>query len=190
MGRSHSEYPFHEQQPTVDVQGSGAKLGNDEDKQKVAQQQQAALPDEGIHYRQPHAQTLQRLKQKREARKAAAQSDTGSARRAAAKKAPAARKAAPAKTAPTKTAPTKTATAKTAPAKTATVKKAPMVKAAPEKAPEKAPAAKKSAGRTETVTAKAPSRGRKMLSRVAAAAKKTVQRVAKKVPLPKALKKR
>jgi hypothetical protein len=38
MGRSYSEYPFHEQQPMLGVQGSGPRLGNDEDTQKVAQQ--------------------------------------------------------------------------------------------------------------------------------------------------------
>lgn len=182
MGRSYSEYPFQDPQPMANVQGSGTKLGNDEDKQKVAQQQKADLPDEGIHYRQPHAETLQRLKQKREARKAAAQSEASNTRRAAEKKA--------------------TATRKTATAKKTTAKKTPMVKAAPEKAP----SAKKSAERTESATASLPARGKKALTRVAAAAKsrvasvtqsrvasvakKTVQRVAKKVGLPKALKRR
>lgn len=162
MGRTYSEYPYEDPQTTVSVRGSGLRLGNDEDTQKMAQQKKANLPDEGIHYRQPHAETLQRLKQKREARKAAAQSDAGGGRRAAAKKAP--------------------ATRKTATAKKAAAKKTPMMKTAP--------AAKKSAGKTEAASAKAPARGTKVLSRVAAAAKTTVQRVAKKVPLPKALKKR
>ncbi|WP_147442833.1 MULTISPECIES: hypothetical protein [Corallococcus] len=38
MGRSYSEHPFHQQQPMLGVQGSGPRLGNDEDTQKVAQQ--------------------------------------------------------------------------------------------------------------------------------------------------------
>ena len=51
-------------------------------------------------------------------------------------------------------------------------------------------AVKKSVSRTKTPSAKTPARGTKVLSRVAAAAKTTVRRVAKKVPMPKALKKK
>ena len=186
MGRSYSEYPFHEQQPMLGVQGSGPRLGNDEDKQKLGQQKAADLPDEGIHYRQPHAETIQRYQQKKaaRARKVAAQAaGVQGGRRATAKKAPAAKKA------PT--------------AKKAAAKKAPMVKATP------APDAKKSAGRSEGaaakkpsglaakmpkmhagVVAKMPARGTKALSRVAVAAKTTVQRLAKKVGLRKSPKQR
>jgi hypothetical protein len=167
MGRTYSEYPFEDPQTTVAVRGSGLRLGNDEDKQKVTQQQ-ANLRDTGIHYGQPHAETIQRYQQKRAARQAEAQR-VEDGRRAAAKKAPATRK---------------TATRKTATAKKAAAKKAPMVKAAP------AAAAKKSTGRTKATSAKTPARGSKVLSRVAAAAKTTVRRVAKKVPMPKGLKKR
>jgi DNA-binding protein HU-beta len=91
MGRSYSEYPFHQQQPMLGVQGSGPRLGNDEDKQKLGQQK-ATLPDAPVRFRQPHAETIQRLQQRRAARKTA-QGGAGGGRRVAAKKAPAAKKA-------------------------------------------------------------------------------------------------
>lgn len=151
MGRSYSEYPFHEQQPMLGVQGSGPRLGNDEDKQKLGQQKAADLPEGKVTYRQPFAETVQRLQQKKAAKQAAAKSGTG--RRAPAKKAaPAAKKA----------------TAK----KTSAKKQAPAAKK---------PMVAKSAGRTSGATAKTPARGGKTMSRVAAAAKTVVQRAAKKV---------
>ncbi|HEX8705494.1 MAG TPA: hypothetical protein VF815_42060 [Myxococcaceae bacterium] len=148
MGRSYSEYPFHEQQPMLGVQGSGPRLGNDEDKQKLGQQK-AALPDAPISYRQPHAETIQRLQQRRAAKKAAGSSAKGGRRVA---KAPAAKKAAPAR---------KASTAKAKPAKKA------------------APAAKQSTAKPSGVSAKAPARGGKVVSRVAAAARTVVGRLAK-----------
>lgn len=90
MGRTFSEHPFHEQQPMMDVQGSGPRLGTDEDKQKL-RQQRTALTDMPAGYRQPHAETIQRY-QRRRARKLAGEDAPGGGR-AAARKAPAAKKA-------------------------------------------------------------------------------------------------
>ncbi|RYZ43692.1 MAG: hypothetical protein EOO72_06765 [Myxococcaceae bacterium] len=47
MGRGYSEHPFHQQQPMLGVQGSGPRLGNDEDTQKVAQQKKRKVTAKG-----------------------------------------------------------------------------------------------------------------------------------------------
>ncbi|WP_224245385.1 hypothetical protein [Hyalangium gracile] len=155
MGRSYSEYPFHQQQPMLGVQGSGPRLGNDEDKQKLGQQK-SAPPDAPSGFRQPHAETIQRYQKKKTARRAAAKEGAGTGRRAAAKKTPAARKASAAKKAPA-------------------AKKAVTGRKSPRQAPAAAP---KSAS------------GSKIVSRVAAAAKKSVKRVARKIGVGKSPKKR
>ena len=46
MGRSYSFHPMHSQQPELGVQGSGPRLANDEDVQKLAQQK-SDLPESG-----------------------------------------------------------------------------------------------------------------------------------------------
>jgi hypothetical protein len=181
MGRSYSEYPFHEQQPMLGVQGSGPRLGNDEDQQKLGQQK-AQLPDMPPGYRQPHAETIQRY-QRRAARRAAGGSGArGGGQAATAKKAASATKKAPVKKAAAKkAAPT---VAKAAP----TAKK--MVSAKPASAAKPAPAAAKgTTPRAGVTTSKTPLRGGKTLTRVAAAAK-TLVGVAKKVASRKATKKR
>lgn len=177
MGRSYSEHPFHEQQPSMNVQGSGPRLGNDEDQQKLGQQK-PALPDLPGGYRQPHAETIKRY-QRRAARKAAG----GQA--AAAKKAPAAKKAAPVK----KAAP---AAKKAAPAakKAAPVAKRAAPVARPAPAARALPAGKPAAKKGGALVALATARGGKTVSRVAAAAKTVVQRVTKKVGARKGPKKR
>jgi hypothetical protein len=171
MGRSYSEHPFHEQQPMLGVQGSGPRLGNDEDQQKLGQQK-PTLPDMPGGYRQPHAETIKRY-QRRAARKAAGESG---GRTAAKKAAPAAKKAAPVK--------------KAAPAakKAAPMKAAPMTKkAAPAAKPAAKPAAAKKKG---GLVALATARGGKTVSRMAAAAKTVVSRVAKKAGVRKSPKTR
>ncbi len=188
MGRSYSEYPFHEQQPMLGVQGSGPRLGNDEDQQKLGQQK-PTLPDTGLNFRQPHAETIKRY-QRRAARRAAGGS--GARQGATAKKAPTAKKAA-AKKAPA--AAKKASPAKAAPVakKPMTTRASPLTKAAPEA--KATPAAKPGTGRLGVVArvgavAKVPARGSKTLVRAAAAAKTIVQRVAKKVTARKTPKKR
>jgi hypothetical protein len=121
MGRSYSQYPFQSQQPMLGVQGSGARLGNDEDTQKVAQQEASTTtPGGDIGYGRKNAETVRRYR----ARAAKRASGGGARKTGAAKKAaPAARKAAPAaKAAPVKKAATKKTAAKKASAKTAMAK--------------------------------------------------------------------
>jgi hypothetical protein len=90
MGRSYSQYPFHQQQPMLGVQGSGARLGNDEDKQVPVKSE---VPDPhteetrkdagGIHYGMKHAETVKRLQARRAKR---AQQESQGRGKAAAKR--------------------------------------------------------------------------------------------------------
>lgn len=70
MGRSYSFHPFHTQQPALGVQGSGPRLGNDEDIAKVAQQQEAP-PAPPLKTRAPGTETVRRYKARAAAKRAA-----------------------------------------------------------------------------------------------------------------------
>jgi len=162
MGRTYSFEPFRSQQPAQTYQGSGAKLGNDEDKTTLTKDEaQASAQHSSPHYGQNHSETVTRYRKKVQARKRAAK--TAAPAKAAAKKAtakPAARTPARKQTASSTTPRMTTGTAKA----------------------EKTPTAKTPAAKTKTVVSPAAVRslGRKVLTRAATAAKKGVASVVKK----------
>ncbi|MFY0527840.1 hypothetical protein ACN28I_33380 [Archangium gephyra] len=169
MGRTYSFEPFKSQQPAQTYQGSGPRLGNDEHELALSQDkaEHATLPKAAATYGQAHAETVKRYRSKAQARKRAGAAKTATAR-------PAAKKAtAQAKPAAKKT-PARKQTA--AAAKKATTTRRPMV--------EKTPTLKSA---DEPVSLR--NVGRKVLTRAAAAAKKTMARAvktaAKRVPKKK-----
>lgn len=96
MGRSYSFEPMKAQQPMVSAKGSGARLGNDEDKRALSQDAGAVVrtPAGVPVFRQPNAETVLRYQDRAAIREADAELRKRKAakKRAAAKKAPAARK--------------------------------------------------------------------------------------------------
>lgn len=171
MGRTYSFEPFKSQQPALKFHGSGSRLGNDEHEQALTQDKaEQALPPKGAAtYGQAHAETVKRYRSKAQARKRAGAAKTAAAAKPAAKKA--ATQAKPA----AKKAPARKQTAAAASPKATTTRK-PMV----EKTPTRQSA-------DEAVSLR--NVGRKVLTRAAAAAKKTVARAvktaAKRVPTKK-----
>lgn len=97
MGRSYSFEPMKAQQPAIGVQGSGPRLGNNEDTEKLALQQasdQQSLPLQGL------SETVKRYQKKAVAKRQAAppaRAKSGTAKKpnAAKKKPTATKKAAP-----------------------------------------------------------------------------------------------
>lgn len=87
MGRSYSFEPMKAQQPMVSAQGSGARLGNDEDQRALAQDAPAppTTPAGVPVYRQPNAETVQRY-QDRAAMREVEKEERRVSRRPAAKK--------------------------------------------------------------------------------------------------------
>lgn len=171
MGRTYSFEPFKAQQPAQTYQGSGARLGNDEHELALSQDkaEHATLPKGAASYGQAHSETVKRYRSRAQARKRA-----GAAKKATTR--PAAKKAA--------------TRAKPAAAKKTVAKAAPR-RPAPEKPPAHRPAAEKSSTRKSTaVPLSLKSVGRKVLTRAAAAAKKTVARAVKTATSRKPTKKR
>ncbi|WP_158079988.1 hypothetical protein [Archangium sp. Cb G35] len=156
MGRTYSFEPFKSQQPAQTYQGSGARLGNAEH-ELASSQEHATLPKAPATYGQAHAETVKRYRSRAQARKRAPTVKAKGTARPAAKKTTARAKTAAAKKAP--------ARKQTAAPKATTARK-PMV--------EKSPTRKSAA---EPVSLR--NVGRKVLSRAAAAAKKTVARAVK-----------
>lgn len=171
MGRTYSFEPFKSQQPALKFHGSGSRLGNDEHEQALTQDkaEHATLPKAPATYGQAHAETVKRYRSRAQARKRASAAKTAAPAKPAAKKAATQAKPAAAKKAPAR----KQAAAEAAPK--ATTQK-PMV--------EKTSTRK---GAEEAVSLR--NVGRKVLTRAAAAAKKTVARAvktaAKRVPTKK-----
>ena len=169
MGRTYSFEPFKSQQPALKFHGSGSRLGNDEHEQALSQDkaEHATLPKEAATYGQAHAETVKRYRAKAQARKRAGAAKTATA----AKKATVQAKPAAAKKAPAR----KQAAAAAAPKATPTTRK-PMVE-------------KTSTRKSEEEPVSLRTVGRKVLTRAAAAAKKTVARAvktaAKRVPTKK-----
>ncbi|WP_052519424.1 hypothetical protein [Archangium violaceum] len=167
MGRTYSFEPFKSQQPAQTYQGSGARLGNAEH-ELAPSQEHATPPKAPATYGQAHAETVKRYRSRAQARKRApAVKAKGTASRPAAKKATAQTKSAAARKAP--------ARKQTAAPKATTTRK-PMVEKSPTRKSEAEPVSLRNVGR-------------KVLSRAAAAAKKTVARAvktaAKRVPTKK-----
>ena len=167
MGRTYSFEPFKSQQPAQTYQGSGARLGNAEHELALSQDKaEQALPSKGAAtYGQAHAETVKRYRSKAQARKRAGAAKTATAR-------PAAKKAT-ARPAAKKT-PARKQTA--AAAKKATTTRKPMVEKTPTRKSADEPVSLRNVGR-------------KVLTRAAAAAKKTMARAvktaAKRVPKKK-----
>jgi hypothetical protein len=155
MGRTYSFEPFKSQQPAQTYQGTGARPGNDE------HQLDATLPKSPATYGQAHSETVKRYRSRAQAKKRAPAAKTAGAARPAAKKA-----TTQAKPAAAKKAPARKQTASAAAPKATTTTRKPMV--------EKSPTRKSAA---EPVSLR--NVGRKVLSRAAAAAKKTVARAVK-----------
>jgi hypothetical protein len=172
MGRTYSFEPFKSQQPAQVFKGSGPRLGNDESQQAVSQDmaEHATLPKAAATYGQAHAETVKRYRAKAQARKRAGAAKTATAARPAAKKA-----AVQAKPAAAKKAPARKQTAAEAAPKATTTRK-PMVEKTPTRKSADEPVSLRNVGR-------------KVLTRAAAAAKKTVARAvktaAKRVPTKK-----
>lgn len=178
MGRTYSFEPSRAQQPAQTYKGSGARLGNEEDKlaftEEVAEEK-AALAQPSTRYGQAHAETVKRYRSKAQTRKRApAKAAAPSAKASAAKKVKP---------------PRRSAETQRAAAPQRVVTRAPARKAEPE-VESKAPARKK--------VAPPPTRGmgalgRKVVARAAAAARKTVAsavKTAKKATSRKPTKKR
>ncbi|HEX5749880.1 MAG TPA: hypothetical protein VFZ09_26855 [Archangium sp.] len=162
MGRTYSFEPFKSQQPAQTYQGSGPRLGNDEHELALSQDkaEHAMLPKAPATYGQAHAETVKRYRSRAQARKRAPAAKTAGAAK------PAARKA--------------TAQAKPAAAKKAPARKQTAAAAAPKATPSRKPLVEKSPARKSADTpVSLRNVGRKVLSRAAAAAKKTVARAVK-----------
>lgn len=163
MGRTYSFEPFKSQQPAQTYQGSGARLGNDEHELALSQDkaEHATLPKEAATYGQAHSETVKRYRAKAQARKRAGAAKTATAARPAAKKA-----AVQAKPAAAKKTPARKQTAAAASPKATTTTRKPMVEKTPTRKSEDEPVTLRNVGR-------------KVLTRAAAAAKKTVARAVK-----------
>ncbi|OJH34853.1 hypothetical protein [Cystobacter ferrugineus] len=162
MGRTYSFEPFLSQQPAQTYKGSGPRLGNEEHKIALTKEEEkAALPDTPTGYGQAHAETVKRYRARAEKKRT--EPKTPATR---------AKKAAP-KAKPTRKVATQEATAK-----------APTRQAREETEP-KAPARKKL-----SATGLVGSIGRKVVTRAAVAAKKTVARAVKTAAARKSAKKR
>lgn len=159
MGRTYSFEPFKSQQPAQTYQGSGARLGNAEHELALSQDkaEHATPPKAPATYGQAHAETVKRYRSRAQARKRAPAVKAKGTDRPAAKKASSQAKTAAAKKAPARK---QTAEPKATTARKAMVEKSPTRKSAAE------PVSLRNVGR-------------KVLSRAAAAAKKTVARAVK-----------
>ncbi|WNG18267.1 hypothetical protein [Cystobacter fuscus] len=149
MGRTYSFEPFLSQQPAQTYKGSGPRLGNEEHKIALTKEEEkAALPDAPAGYGQAHAETVKRYRARAEKKRTEP-------------KVPVAR----AKKATTQAKPARKVTAEEGAAKT-------PARQAREEPETKAPARKKL-----TATGLVSNIGRKVVTRAAVAAKKTVARV-------------
>jgi hypothetical protein len=162
MGRTYSFEPFKSQQPAQTYQGSGPRLGNDEHELALSQDkaEHATLPKAPATYGQAHAETVKRYRARAQARKRAPAAKTAGAAKPEAKKA-----TAQAKPAAAKKAPARKQTAAAAAPKATTARK-PMVEKSPTRKSADEPVSLRNVGR-------------KVLTRAAAAAKKTVARAVK-----------
>lgn len=162
MGRTYSFEPFLSQQPAQTYKGSGPRLGNDEHKIALTKEEEkAALPDAPAGYGQAHAETVKRYRAR-------------AAKKRTEPKVPAAK----AKKATTQAKPARKVTTG------AVAAKAPA-RQEREETEAKAPARKKL-----TATGLVSSIGRKVVTRAAVAAKKTVARAVKTATARKSAKKR
>lgn len=162
MGRTYSFEPFLSQQPAQAFKGSGAKLGNDEDKVALTKDmEKAALSDTPNGYGQAHSETVKRYR----ARAAKKRSEP---------KAPAVK----AKKATTQAKSARKVTTGEVAAKAPSRQEQDTTET-------KAPARKKlsAAGLVSSI-------GRKVVTRAAVAAKKTVARAVKSATARKSAKKR
>ncbi|QRK10320.1 hypothetical protein JQX13_09625 [Archangium violaceum] len=177
MGRTYSFEPFLSQQPAQVFKGSGPRLGNDEHKIALTKDEEKdTLPKAPTEYGQAHAETVKRYKARAQARKRSA-TKTATQARPAAKKAKTER--APARKTAAKAATPKAATSRTAAPKTPARQPAEVAETS------RTPARKKvsATGLVGTI-------GRKVVTRAAAAAKKTVARAVKTATTRKPTKKR
>ena len=170
MGRTYSFEPFLSQQPAQVFKGSGAKLGNDEHKVALTKDmEKAALPDTPNAYgQQAHAETVKRYRARAAKKRTEPKAPAAKAKKATPQAKPAATQAKPAR-------------------KVTTGEAAAKAPSRQEQAPTeaKAPARKKL-----TATGLVSSIGRKVVTRAAVAAKKTVARAVKTATARKSAKKR
>jgi hypothetical protein len=170
MGRTYSFEPFRSQQPAQVFKGSGPRLGNDESKTTLAKDEEQATTElPSTHYGQAHAETVKRYRKRAAARKVAAKSPARPAAKKTAK--PAATSRAPAR-------------------KQAASAEAPRMTTARQPASEKTTAKAPARKGTASSAVKVASLGRKVLSRAAVAAKKSVAKVVKTATTRKPTKKR
>ncbi|WNG27794.1 hypothetical protein F0U62_30135 [Cystobacter fuscus] len=169
MGRTYSFEPFLSQQPAQTYKGSGPRLGNEEHKIALTKEEEkAALPDAPAGYGQAHAETVKRYRARAAKKRTEPKVPAAKAKKATTQAKPAATQARSAR---------KVTTGKVA-------AKAPT-RQEREESETKAPARKKL-----TAAVLVSSIGRKVVTRAAVAAKKTVARAVKTATARKSAKKR
>ena len=170
MGRTYSFEPFLSQQPAQTYKGSGPRLGNEEHKIALTKEEEkAALPDAPAGYGQAHAETVKRYRAR-------------AAKKRTEPKVPAA-KAKKATTQAKKPAATQARSARKVTKGEVAAKASTRQERAQSET--KAPARKKL-----TAAVLVSSIGRKVVTRAAVAAKKTVARAVKTATARKSAKKR
>lgn len=169
MGRTYSFEPFLSQQPAQVFKGSGAKLGNDEHKVALTKDmEKAALPNTPNGYGQAHSETVKRYRARAAKKRSEPKAPAAKAKKATPQAKPAATQAKSARKVTTGEAAAK----------------------APSRQEQDATEAKAPARKKLTATGLVSSIGRKVVTRAAVAAKKTVARAVKSATARKSAKKR